>query len=173
MNDRERILTSLSEVFNRWEELLDSLPEAQIIAAQLPSDPVYPTPMSIKDVIAHLHAWQQVSIARLEAARLGAQPILPGWLEGADPESEEEIEQFNARIYAANHALPWPQVYQTWRDGFLHFLELAEQVPEDELMDRQRYPWLNGYALFAVLEGLYEHHRIDHLEPLLAWLRQR
>jgi hypothetical protein len=52
-------------------------------------------------------------------------------------------------------------------------MQLAEQIPDEALMDPARYPWLKGYALFAVLQGLYEHHHVDHFEPLLAWLREQ
>ena len=64
MNMKQHILTALKEQFNRWEELLASISEEQITAAHLPSN------LSINDVIAHLRAWQQRSIARLKAARL-------------------------------------------------------------------------------------------------------
>ena len=52
MNDKKQIITTLKEEFNRWEELLASLSEEQITAPHLPSS------LSIKDVIAHLRAWQ-------------------------------------------------------------------------------------------------------------------
>jgi hypothetical protein len=63
-------------------------------------------------------------------------------------------------------------VHQDWRDGFLRFLELGEMIAEKDLLDPEKYPWMKGYSLFVVLQGSYEHHHIDHLEPLLAWLRQ-
>jgi hypothetical protein len=63
-------------------------------------------------------------------------------------------------------------VHQVWRDGFLRLLELAAAIPEQDLLDTKKYPWLKGYALFDVLKGSYEHHHIDHLEPLQAWLQQ-
>jgi hypothetical protein len=138
VNEKEGIFLSLNEEFNRWEELLASLREEQITA------PMPGSNWSIKDVIAHLMAWHQVSIARLEAARLNQEPMYPDWLAGLDPESEDEIEG----------------------------LKLGEGIPEDDLMDRSKYPWLKGYNLYAVLEGSYEHHHLDHLEPLLVWLRQ-
>jgi len=166
MNDKKQILTMLKEEFNRWEELLASLSEEQITAPPLPSN------LSIKDVIAHLRAWQQVSIARLEAAQLNKEPVFPNWLGGLDPESEDDRDQFNARIYETYHQQPWSRVHQDWRDGFLRFLKLGEEIPENELLDTEKYPWLKGYSLFAVLQGSYEHHHNDHLEPLLAWLRQ-
>lgn len=167
MNDKKQILTMLNEEFRCWEELLASLSEAQITAPHLPAN------LSIKDVMGHLRAWQQVSIARLEAAQRNQEPLFPAWLEGLDPESEADRDQFNARIYESYHQQPWSRVYQAWRDGFLRFLKLGEAIPENELLDAEKYAWLKGYALIAVLQGSYEHHHVDHLEPLIAWLRQQ
>jgi hypothetical protein len=166
MNDKTQIISMLREEFNRWEELLASLSEEQIKVPQLPSS------LSIKDVIAHLRAWQQVSIARLEAAQLNKEPVFPNWLAGLDPESDEERDQFNAKIYESYHQHPWSRVHQDWKDGFLRFLELGETIAEKDLLDPEKYPWLKGYSLLVVLQGSYEHHHNDHLEPLLAWLRQ-
>lgn len=166
MTDRQSMLTALRKELARWDALLGSLSEAQIVTPPSPGE------LSVKDVMAHLHAWQQISIARLEAALAGGEPVMPGWLGGKDPESEEDTDDYNATIHAAYREQSWPQVYQTWRDGFLRFLQLAEQLPEDVLFDTARFHWLNGYAPFAVLEGSYEHHHADHYEPLLAWSGQ-
>jgi hypothetical protein len=148
----------LNDVSRRWEELLASLSEDQIDAPQ-------PDGLSIKDVVAHLRAWQVVSITRLEAAQSGGEPMYPDWFAGLDPDVEEHTDVFNARIYDAHHRQPWSRVYTDWRDGFRRFLELAESIPEEELLAAGRYPWLSGYALSDVLEGSYEHH-VEHLEEL-------
>jgi hypothetical protein len=166
MRKKQSIISQLTEVFQRWEALLAGLSAAQIAAPQLPAG------LSIKDVIGHLHAWQQVSIARMEAAQGNQEPIMPDWLTGLDPESEEDLEQFNATIYATYQHQPWAQVHEAWRAGFLRFLKLAEETAEADLTDRAKYPWLKGYALVDVLQGSYEHHHEDHLEPVLAWLRE-
>lgn len=92
MNDKLTMLSKLQMVFDRWEELLASLGEEKTLA------PLSPSGWSIKDVIAHLMAWQQVSIERLEAAELAREPVLPAWLGGLDPESEEDTDWLNARI---------------------------------------------------------------------------
>src|SRR4030067_519964 len=95
---------------NHEEHLLASLSEEQITAPHLPSN------LSIKDVMAHLRAWQQVSIARLEAAQLNKEPVFPNWLSGLDPESEEDRDRFNARIYETYRQQPWSRVHQDWSD---------------------------------------------------------
>jgi len=167
MDKKQQILTALREELSRWENMLSDLSEEQIVNRQLPSD------LSIKDVIGHLRAWQQVSIARLEAAQHNHEPAYPDWLAGLDPESEEHIEQFNARIHEIYRQQPWSQVHQEWQDGFLRLLELSEAIPEKDLFDTEKYPWLKGYALVDVLQGTHEHHHIDHLEPILAWFHQQ
>jgi hypothetical protein len=161
MNDQKQILANLKEEFSRWEALLAGLSEEQITSPNSTSN------WSIQDVVGHLRAWQQVSIARLEATQLDREPFYPDWLAGSDPDSEEETDQFNARIYAAHYQRPWPSVYDDWRQGFLRFLQLGEATPEEHLSDTTKYSWLNGYSLFAVLRGSYDHH-IEHREELLA-----
>ncbi len=160
MTDRNQIFVTLRQELDGWEELLASLSLQAITAWQPPST------WSIKDVVAHLMAWQQVSNARLEAGRLNREPVFPNWVSGLDPDSEEYLEQFNAAIYEAHRQESWEQVHQEWRDGFLRLLELAEEIPEADLLDADRHPWLAGYSLLAVLEGTLGHHR-EHYETLL------
>jgi hypothetical protein len=61
MNMKDHILTALSEQLNRWEGLLDRLSDEKI------NTPLAPSNWSTKDVISHLRAWQQRSIARLDS----------------------------------------------------------------------------------------------------------
>jgi hypothetical protein len=165
MNDKTQIITMLREEFNRWEELLASISEEQIITPHLPAN------LSIKDVVAHLWAWQQLSIARLEAALLDRGPEFSMWPTKFDPEAESDVDQINAWIYETYHKQPWSKVYRNWREGFLRFLELAEKISEKDLLDAGKFPWLEGQPLSLVLLGSYEHHHEDHLEPLLTHIR--
>lgn len=166
MSDKQHILTLLREEFDWWQAALASLSEAQITAPQLDDG------WSIKDVIAHLRAWQQRSIARLEAALLNKEPEYPAWPTQFDPEAEDQPHDLNAWLYAAYRDQPWSTVQRDWREGFSRFLELGEAIPEKDLLDVGRYPWLEGYALLAVLQGSYEHHHehAEFLDPVLARL---
>jgi hypothetical protein len=161
MHSKKQILKMLRKEFVRWEELLATMSEKEI------TDPfLFPT-WSIKDVIAHLMAWQQISIARMEAARAGTQPLFPPWLGGSDPESEQDRELFNGRIYETYKDHAWSSIHQDWREGYLRFLALGEEISEDDILDPGKYPWLKGYSLFAVLQGSLEHHQ-EHMDSILA-----
>jgi hypothetical protein len=168
MSDKQQMLAKLREEFNSWEELLAGLTEAQITAPLLQDN------WSIKDVIAHLRAWQQRSVARMEAALHDREPAYPAWPEQFDPEVEDQPHDLNAWLYEQAQGKPWSSVYRDWRDGFLRFLELGELLHEHDLLDAKKYSWLEGYALADVLEGSREHHRehAEYLEPVLAQIRQ-
>lgn len=160
MNDQQQLLLRVRAVFDGWQEFLASRSEEEITARPFPHG------WSIKDVLAHLRAWQQISVARLEAAVLDIDPAFPTWLAGFDPFfAEDHTDDFNARIYELNHDEPWSLVHRTWRDGYRRLLDLAEGIPKREMFDTERYAWLNGYALSAVLEGSCEHHR-EHLDDV-------
>jgi hypothetical protein len=166
MNMKQHILAALSEVCSRWEDLLAGLDEGQITAA------LAPTELSVKDVIAHLWAWQQRSIARMEAAALNQEPAFPAWQAALDPDGEGTTDQVNTWIFETYRDQPWPKVHQNWREGFQQFLTLAQGISERDLLDSGKYAWLHWYPLAWVLLSSYDHHQ-GHFEKLEIWLRER
>jgi hypothetical protein len=165
MNMKEHILAALKEQFNQWEELLKSLKSEQI------TTPRFDHNWSIKDVIAHLWGWQQISIARIEAATLSKEPEFPKWTSELAEGWEENANRTNAWIYETQHAKSWSEIYRNWREGFLKLLDSAEPIPENDLLDGGRYSWLKGYSLAFILVASYDHHQ-EHLEKLIVALQQ-
>lgn len=165
MNMKEHILAAMREQFNSWEELLVSLSEEQIIVPNFDFD------WSIKNVMAHLWAWQQISIARMEAGAQNREPEFPKWVVDIGNDWEENADRVNALTYETNHNKSWTEIHQNWRNGFLRFLELGDKISERDLLDTGRYPWLKGYSLAFILVASYDHHQ-EHIEKLLNWLRE-
>ena len=155
----------INDEFNRWEELLSSLTEAQITARKVPNG------WSIKDEMAHLWAWQTRTIARLNAGLFNKEPEFPRWPANLDPNAED-VDQINAWIYETNRERSWRNVHQDWKKGFQRFVKLTEALPEKDLLDKDRYAWLGGKPLSFIIESSYNHHE-EHLEPLLAWRSQQ
>lgn len=87
MNMKDHILAALREQFDSWEELLASLNEEQLIAPHFDFD------WSIKDVVAHLWAWQQISISRMEGGLHDREPEFPKWITALG----EDWEQYSFR----------------------------------------------------------------------------
>jgi hypothetical protein len=165
MNMKEHILTALMEQFNRWEEFIAAMSEAQILA------PLQPSPWSTKDVMAHLMAWQKRSIARLNAAQAGREPEFPQWAPELTPDSVGDTDLTNDWIYKTYRQDLWPKIYAEWKEGFLHFLELAEGISERDLMDESRFTWMEERPLALVLIASYDHHQ-EHYDKVKAWMSE-
>jgi hypothetical protein len=165
MENKQQILAGLQKVFNRWQEILPNLSEAQI------SSPLSPSTWTVIDIVAHMWAWQQASVARAEAAVHNKEPNYPEWWKTMGPDPEEDVDRTNAYLYETNLGRAWSSVYADWRAQFLHYLELLEQITEKDLLEPGRYKWMGKYALVASSMGSLEHHQ-EHLEPLLAWLQE-
>src|SRR5215211_9151619 len=124
MNLKEHILAALQEQFESWEKLLSSLDEKEITTPHFDFD------WSIKDVMAHLWAWQQISIARLASGVQGREPEYPQWILAIGEDWEEDSDRVNALTFENSHEKPWALVYRNWKSGFLHFLGLANKISE-------------------------------------------
>lgn len=161
---KQELLTALRDEFERWDKLLNRLSDNQILARELPSG------LSVKDVVAHLMAWQSLSIARLQAALDNRDPEYELGPDGLDPDADENIEHINTWIHETYMSTPWSEVYRDWRSGFQRFLDLGVSLSEEALMQPARYPWLKDSPLSAVLASSYEHHHEEHYRPLRRWL---
>lgn len=166
MNMKEHILAAMQEQFERWDQLLASLGEEQIVAANFDLD------WSIKDVMTHLWAWQQISIARMEAGLQNREPEYPKWIVASIENWEEDSDRVNAVTFDRYHQTSWSEIHENWKDGYLRFLQLGETLSERDLLDGDKYPWLHGYALAAILIASYDHHQ-EHYEKLQVWLKNK
>ncbi len=160
MNVKMQMLVTLKEEFDRWEEFLNGLSEDQITLPNVFDE------WSIKDVIAHLTGWQQLSVARLEASLEKNQPKYPEWFPGQDPGDDELLHQTNNRIYHSYCDVPWQDVHYEWQMRYQRVVGLCETILETDLFAKGMFTWLGDYALSSVLEGTIEHHK-EHLLPLI------
>jgi hypothetical protein len=163
--DKEEMVAMHEREFAAWESLLAGLAPAQR------TDPSLPDGLSVQDTLAHLAAWQQRTIARLEAALHGHEPRFPHWpVALEDEESSEAVDRANAWILETNRNRPWSDVHQEWRNGFLRFLELMRATPEAELRPAGKLAWLAEYELLDAAAGVYDYHHAEHRVQLAAWV---
>ena len=148
MANKHELISKLLAVFASWEEFLAGVNEDEMTIQPQTGQ------WSISEVITHLHAWQQVSIAHLEAAAFNKDPSFPEWLDGADPSyAEDHVDEFNARIQEVNRAESWSTRHSEWSEGSLRFIKLAETIPDSIMFDSERYIWLGGNALGFATSG--------------------
>lgn len=165
MDEKQHIIDELVDIFNRWQVLLASLSEEQILA------PVDPSGWTVKDIVAHLWSWQQASVARMEAAIQDRPPNYPTWWVIRGPDPNADVDGTNALIYKLSKDKPWQVVYSDWKSQFKHYLELIRKIPENDLMLAGRYTWMGKYAIADSSNGALDHHK-EHYEILTQWLSE-
>jgi hypothetical protein len=164
VENKQQIISNLDQVYHRWLDLLKTFSTEQI------QQPLLPSLWTVKDVIAHLWAWQQASVARANAALNDNLPDYPDWWKACGPDPDEDVDQTNAYIYTANRDKDWDVVFTSWNQQFQHYLRLLQQIPEFDLVQKGRYPWMGAYALADSANGSLDHH-LEHYEVLTTWLK--
>jgi hypothetical protein len=126
---------------------------------------------TLKDVIGHLTEWREWSVTRMEAAVKNEEPT-PPWGEGMEEESDAGVDQINEQFYAANRDRSVAEVLHDSRANFDRLEAALMALPEADLFDTARYPWLDGYAAVDIIHGSAGHLYEEHEPAITAFLTQ-
>jgi hypothetical protein len=116
---------------------------------------------TVKDMVAHLTAWELVSTASLRAHAAGG--------DGGTP-AAQGIDAHNAEAVASRRALAYERVIGEWEEARLELKAAIEEMPEDRLRESMLFPW-GPRGTVAQIVGILAHHEGEHgeeIEQLLA-----
>lgn len=159
MSEVKKRIALLQREYRLWKKLITDK-----IIEQYPRGKT-DTAWTIKDVLAHLTSWQQITFSRLTAARENGTPCYPDWFPGYDPENDKDLDTLNDVIFHQWKDKPWKDVVQEWDQRFQGILRLCSTIPENDFLEIGKYPWLGEYPLLAVINGTLGHH-YEHRETL-------
>jgi hypothetical protein len=159
--NKAAVLEALRRERAGWEALLAEVGEERMLQPGAAGE------WTFKDVAAHLSAWRRRSIARLAAASRGEPPPPNEW-----PAGLEEDDEINAWFHDIDRDRPLQDVLREPREQFGQLEELVQALPEQDLQDPGRFPWLEGHSLgAAIVSGLFFGHLHEEHEPAIrAWL---
>ena len=119
---------------------------------------------AIKDILAHLTAWQTRVSMRLEAIARHEEPQL-------DPvNTDEEMDAFNAEIFRANRMRPSDEIQAGFRAGAEKLQANVAEVNESDLFEPGRSAWQDGAPLWENIAGNTFEHYEEHAPMIEAWL---
>lgn len=156
---KAQLLDDLHKENAYWEALLTEFGEARM------TEPGATGHWSIKDIVAHLTGWRRRTVARLQAAARGEPEPAPPW--PAHMQTDDEI---NGWIYQVNRDRPLSEVLGDSRQTFQALVEAIQAIPETDLMDPNRFPWMGGQSLSAA--ALFSHFHEEHEPGMRAWLQK-
>lgn len=155
-------LNKIDQTSQDWETIV------QRVGAD--TDALITETWTLKGIAAHLNGWREWTARRLEAATNGSEPLMP-WPAGMTEETDEGTDEINAWFEAESETQSTQAVLDTTRAQFHRMRSAIEAIPADAL--NQSPPWLEGYPLWAVIDGSLGHFYEDHKPDLDAYLQQQ
>ncbi len=155
--DRIQLASALESARTAIEGLLDEAGEARL------TEPGVVGEWSVKDILAHVTAWEERIMAWAEALHQGTRPIPAPWPSGL---SEEQV---NTTIYQNNQARPLAEVLERWRQTHQKITETVQSMNDEELFQR-KIDWLNGASFAEAIPGNSFEHIDSHANDMRAWL---
>ena len=155
-------LSSILECLDIERSAFESL-LAQVHPAQRDAIPVQDD-WTVKDILAHISAWELELLRWLEMAKAGEPPDIP-----APGYWASYIGQYNAQAYARNRDRPLADVEREFQEIFARLREVMESLPEDPT-DPVWSVWYGGTPPWQLLAEYYKHYE-EHAVPIRNWLQ--
>ncbi len=158
--DKATLLDKLRTEHAAFEAVLASLTEAQM------TTPGVTEIWSIKDVLAHVTAWERYVLDRLQAALYGTEPTFL-----VQAVTDEETDRVNAQFYEESRLLPLSAVLAAFRATHRQMIETIQALSDDALTTPRRFPWLSEPTLWDAAR--IDPHTEEHRLAIQAWLKQQ
>lgn len=162
LNTREALLEAVQKLRAYLESFISQVSNERM------EEPGSFGDLAFKDVIAHLTAWRQVTVARLEGGVHREEPVFP-W--PAHLNEEPDTDEINRWFYETNRNKPIAEILRESGETFDRALRAIAELPEDDLLQPNRFSWLGAWRLGpATVSGMLLHYHEDHEPEIRAWL---
>jgi len=161
---KSQLLDTLQTERARWDALLNTIDEERML------QPDVEGAWSVKDVIAHIAAYEDWAASVLESAHSGKKFIV-----GDEGEYRETTDSRNARLYEMSRYRDLSEVRTASQQTFQRLVAAIQALSEEDLFEPHRFddlfdPFLKDIPMVKLaMTNSYEHYR-EHIPPLQAWL---
>ncbi len=152
---KDELLAELGREWAKIERTCAGLGEAGMLAAGVEAE------WTVKDVLAHLSAWEKYLLDRLGYVLTGQQPRYPVMT------SWDDVHRFNAQVYAENRDRPLTSVIIEFRSLYQGVVTVIEALSDEQLNRPYTYDFPDDSLtlLQLIRANTYEHYR-EHCEAV-------
>jgi hypothetical protein len=150
--DKSQLLKRLDEAWDALKASYAGLSDSEMMEPGVTGD------WSVKDIIAHVTAWEEESLTHLPIILAGEQPPRYSVTHGG-------IDAFNAQVTAQKRNLSLSEVLRQRGDTHRRLVDFIQNVPEDQFIRETRFRR-------RLRLDTYSHYS-KHAEAIRNWREQR
>ncbi|MFW9944048.1 MAG: DinB family protein [Candidatus Sifarchaeia archaeon] len=163
---KEELISQLHTDRRQLEELLSTLTPEEVEIEGAQGD------RSVKDIVAHITAWERYGIGWIQSLAKGQKPEMPVPETSMDA-VRQNMAIMNAEIHKKNENQPLQDILEEFRHSYKMLVKEIEALPAERLDETFNYEWseepVSGRHLIA---WRYWHYRA-HLKHIQEWILQR
>jgi hypothetical protein len=157
-NTKQEILDLISSEWDALQALLQDFDSEKMI------QPGVVGGWSMKDILAHITAWESLMIQWLEESLRGETPNRP-----SPGSSWDDLDSFNEQIYQENRNKTLDEVQQAFSEIHQHAVRTVESMEEKDLFDPDRFAWREGDPIWHLVAGNMWWHYKEHRKSIAEW----
>lgn len=158
--EKAELLEVLEDERQELLEMLEDLPDALLL------EPGVQGEWSIRDILAHLGAWEGQLVTLLFQAMQGIpRPTTAHF----GKETDDEV---NQRWHLAGKDRPLEMVWQDWLGTRKQVIRRVSEMSETDLNDPKRFPWQNNVPLYQWVLDSTVLHEEEHADAIREWLEE-
>lgn len=150
---KTQLLEQTRQTYDVLQAELDKLSPEQMVEGGIVGE------WSVKDVLAHLMAWQQMCLDWYRAGKRGETPVTP-----SEKYTWRQIPALNQEIYETHRERPLDDVIQEFNASHQRILAAIEDITDAELFTPKVYAWTKSTTLGSYLTSATCSH--------YAWARK-
>jgi hypothetical protein len=114
---------------------------------------------SVKDILAHLCAWESELVTALSTLSKQMPEIM----------KIEDINEWNEEQYHLNAPRPLDVVLEDFQGVHRHLRQAVQSLDEKTLNDVRAFRWMEGEPLAYLVASNASWHEQEHAEQIQAW----
>ncbi|MEL6891122.1 MAG: ClbS/DfsB family four-helix bundle protein [Actinomycetota bacterium] len=122
---------------------------------------------SVKDLLAHLHAWQEMSLGWERAGRAGGRPAIP-----AEGYTFSQTPELNAEIHRRSRDDDWEDVCERLRSTHADLRSVIGSYEDGELFAKGRFAWTKSTSVGSYLVSATSSHYAWASKLIRAWAKR-
>ena len=122
---------------------------------------------SVKDLVLHMTAWEQLFLGWYRAGKRGQGVHAP-----AEGYSWKDTSRLNHDLQRRLARTSWKRAWEEFQASYREILRLARRISEEELLERGRYAWTGSSTLAGYLAANTASHYRTGSKILKRWRRR-